>query len=99
MFASQTTTDRNQCIIVTIVAFFFVVPFPVFGQSSPLTVQPSTGRVGVGTTSPNSKIEAKGTDVSISVMNNAGTQNYYFGIKDSDGNKLYLGRGKDLSYP
>ena len=73
------------------------LPSALLAQSSPLTVQPSTGRVGVGTTSPNSKIEAKGTDVGVSVMNNAGTQNYYFGIKDSDRNKLYLGRGRDPS--
>ena len=30
-------------------------------------------------------------------MNNAGTMNYYFGIKDSDSNKLYIGAGKDPS--
>jgi len=64
---------------------------------SPLTVQPSTGRVGIGTTAPQAKIEAKGSDVGISVMNNAGNQNYYFGIKDSDGSKLYIGKGRDPS--
>ena len=30
-------------------------------------------------------------------MNNASTHNYYFGIKDSDGSKLYIGKGKDPS--
>jgi hypothetical protein len=69
----------------------------VYAQTSPLTVQPSTGRIGVGTTSPNSALEVKGTNVGVSVMNNAGSMNYHLGIKDDDSNKLYIGRGKDPS--
>ena len=57
----------------------------------------TAGNVGIGTTAPGAKLEIKGTDVGVSVMNNASTQNYYFGIKDSDSNKLYIGRGKDPS--
>ena len=54
------------------------------------------GNVGIGTTSPLSKLSAQGTDVGISVINAANNQNYYFGIKE-DNKKLYIGRGKDPS--
>lgn len=97
MSASDNNEVRSGFITAVTAALFIAVPSAFLAQSSPLTVQPSTGRVGIGTTAPNSKIEAKGTDVGVSVMNNAGTQNYYFGIKDSDGNKLYVGRGRDPS--
>jgi hypothetical protein len=97
MFRCDNTGIGNFYSIANIVALLMALSSVVFAQSSPLTVQPSTGRVGVGTTTPNSKIEAKGTDVGVSVMNNAGTQNYYIGIKDSDSNKFYLGRGRDPS--
>ena len=97
MSASDNNEVRSGFITALTAALLIAVPAGLLAQSSPLTVQPSTGRVGVGTTSPNAKIEAKGTDVGVSVMNNAGTANYYFGIKDSDGSKLYLGRGRDPS--
>lgn len=44
---------------------------------------------GAGSSSPRSS----GTDAAFEVLNAAATQNYYFGIKDSDSNTLYIGRG------
>lgn len=34
-----------------------------------------------------------GTNAAIEIMNGAGSQNWSFGVKDSDGNALYIGRG------
>jgi hypothetical protein len=97
MFNNNPKRIRRGFIAGAIAALLLALPAGLFAQSSPLTVQPSTGRVGVGTTNPNAKIEVKGADVGISVMNNAGNMNYYFGIKDADNNKLYIGAGKDPS--
>lgn len=38
-------------------------------------------------------IKLQGAQAAYEVMNNAGTQNWYFGVDDSDGNKLKIGRG------
>lgn len=71
-----------------------VAAIATFG-GGPLALQASN--VGIGTTTPTSKLEVQGTQVGISVMNNAGSQNYYFGINDFDSNKLYIGAGRDPS--
>lgn len=57
----------------------------------------TNGNVGIGTANPLSKLQLQGTNAGISVMNAAGNQNWYFGIKDSDANQLYIGQGKDPS--
>jgi hypothetical protein len=40
---------------------FFTLPFNVFSQTPPLTVQPSTGNVGVNQTNPQAKLDVDGT--------------------------------------
>jgi len=51
------------------------------------------GYVGIGTTSPSSKLEVKGTSPSIQVMDSGETQNWYFGINETDNSNLYIGAG------
>jgi hypothetical protein len=42
-----------------IAALLFTFPGGLFAQSSPLTIQPSTGRVGIGTTTPAAKLHVE----------------------------------------
>lgn len=48
-------------IAIAILGMVFFYPRETWAQSSPLTVQPSTGRVGVGTTSPGYTLDVSGT--------------------------------------
>lgn len=52
MFNNVIDRTRSGFIVGSIVALLIVLPGRLFAQSSPLTIQPSTGRVGVGTTNP-----------------------------------------------
>ena len=52
MFANHINRIRSRFMAGAIAALFFALPCALFAQSSPLTVQPSTGRVGVGNTNP-----------------------------------------------
>jgi hypothetical protein len=52
MFNNDTTNDRSGFLVGAITALLLALPGVLFAQGSPLTVQPSTGRVGVGTTAP-----------------------------------------------
>jgi hypothetical protein len=48
MFNNDLNRIRSGFIIGAIGALLLALPSGLFAQSSPLTVQPSTGRVGVG---------------------------------------------------
>jgi len=50
--ASQVLQLRALCVIGGLVAGIVFLPAHLSAQSSPLTIQPSTGRVGIGTTTP-----------------------------------------------
>lgn len=52
---------RSRFIVGAIAALIFALPCGLFAQSSPLTVQPSTGRVGVGNTNPTEALDVTGT--------------------------------------
>lgn len=54
MFANHSNTIRSGFIVAAIAVL-------LFAQSSPLPVQPSTGRVGVGNTSPIYSLDVTGT--------------------------------------
>jgi hypothetical protein len=51
---------RSRFIVAATAALIFALPCGVFAQS-PLTVQPSTGRVGVGNTNPSEALDVSGT--------------------------------------
>jgi len=57
MFASHNNKSRSAFITATIAALLIAFSPNLHVQSSPLTAQPSTGRVGVGTTNPSSALE------------------------------------------
>jgi hypothetical protein len=61
MFNNDLNRIRSGFIVGAIAALMFTVPAGLFAQSSPLTVQPSTGRVGVGTTTPAETLDVTGT--------------------------------------
>jgi hypothetical protein len=52
MLRNDLNNIRSGFIVGAIAALLFAFPSGLFAQSSPLTVQPCTGRVGVGTTNP-----------------------------------------------
>jgi len=52
MFTNHINRIRSGLIVGAIAALIFTLPCGVFAQSSLLTVQPSTGPVGVGNTNP-----------------------------------------------
>jgi hypothetical protein len=61
MFSSHINRNRSGFMIGAIAALvFLLLPCGVFAQS-PLTVQPSTGRVGIGNTNPSEMLEVSGT--------------------------------------
>ena len=61
MFANHINTIRSQFIVGAIAALLFVLPHGLFAKSSPRTIVPSTGRVGVGNTSPAYSLDVTGT--------------------------------------
>ncbi len=105
----MTKTLKNPFVWTSTIAFIFagwLIAGLAFGWTNPGFAPPggagaiaadSTGKVGIGTTAPLSKLHVQGLDVGVSLMNAAADQNWYFGIKDSDANKLYIGRGRDPS--
>jgi hypothetical protein len=60
MFSSHINRNHSGSMIGAITAPLFVLPPGVFAQS-PLPVQPSTGRVGIGNTNPSEALEVSGT--------------------------------------
>jgi hypothetical protein len=60
MFASHNTKARSAFIAATIAALLIAFS-PNLHAQSPLTVQPSTGRVGVGNTNPTETVDVAGT--------------------------------------
>ena len=60
MFASHNIKAHSGFITATIAALLIAISPNVYAQS-PLTVQPSTGRVGVGTTSPGAALDVNGS--------------------------------------
>jgi hypothetical protein len=63
MFNNDLNRIRSGFIAGAIAALIFALPSGLFAQSSPLTVQPSTGRVGVGTTAPTRTLTVQGTAI------------------------------------
>jgi hypothetical protein len=63
MFNNDLNRIRSGFIVGAIAALIFALPSGLFAQSSPLTVQPSTGRVGVGTTAPTRTLTVQGTAI------------------------------------
>ncbi len=60
MFANHNTKARSAFIAATIAALLIGFS-PNLHAQSPLTVQPSTGRVGVGNTNPTETMDVTGT--------------------------------------
>ncbi len=60
MFANHNTKARSAFIAATIAALLAAFASNLHAQS-PLTVQPSTGRVGVGNTNPTETVDVTGT--------------------------------------
>ena len=52
MFTTHINRIRSGFMAGAMAALIFALPYALFAQSSPLTVQPSTGRVGIGNTNP-----------------------------------------------
>jgi hypothetical protein len=62
MFASHNIKARSAFITATTAALLIAFS-PNLHAQSPLTVQPSTGRVGVGTTNLGAALEVSGTGI------------------------------------
>ena len=60
MFTSHKTKARSAFIAATVAALLIAFS-PNLHAQSPLTVQPSTGRVGVGNTNPTETVDVAGT--------------------------------------
>jgi hypothetical protein len=60
MFSNHINRSRSGFIVGAITWLMFLLPCGVFAQS-PLTVQPSTGRVGIGNTNPSEALDVTGT--------------------------------------
>lgn len=60
MSATSNTIIQHRLLSAMILTLLIGLPSGVFGQSSPLTVQPSTGRVGVGNTNPQHPLDVTG---------------------------------------
>jgi hypothetical protein len=60
MFARHNTRARGAFTAATIAALFIAFSPNLYAQS-PLTVQPSTGRLGVGNTNPSETVDVTGT--------------------------------------
>jgi hypothetical protein len=76
MFASHNTKARSAFITTTIAALLIAFS-PNLHAQSPLTVQPSTGRVGVGNTNPAEALDVTGN------IKNSGTLDVTGNIKNS----------------
>ena len=74
MFTNHINRIHNGFIVGAIAVLLFALPCGLFAQSSPLTVQPSTGRVGVNKTDPQYPLDvtwkAKGSDVTFAIWGN-----------------------------
>ncbi len=68
MFASHNTKARSA-FVTAIIAALLIAFSPNLHAQSPLTVQPSTGRVGVGNTNPTETLDVTGN------IKNSGTLN------------------------
>ena len=66
MFANRNTKARSAFIAATIAALLIAFASNLQAQS-PLTVQPSTGRVGVGNTNPAETLGEQGTGSDITI--------------------------------
>ena len=60
MFANYLKRIRGGFVAGAIAALVLLLPCGLFAQS-PLTVQPSTGRVGIGNTNPSEALDVTGT--------------------------------------
>ena len=60
MFTKHNKRSRGGFIVGALAALFFALPCGLFAQS-PLTVQPSTGKVGIGNTNPSETLDVTGT--------------------------------------
>ena len=60
MFKNHINRSHSGFIVGAITWLMFAAPFGVFAQS-PLTVQPSTGRVGIGNTNPSEALDVSAT--------------------------------------
>jgi hypothetical protein len=61
IFTNHINRIHSRFIVGATAALLFALPCALFAQSSPLTVQPSTGRVGVGNTNPAYPVYVAGT--------------------------------------
>ena len=52
---------RPTALVAAIAAAMLTLPLNLYAQSSPLTIQPSTSRVGVNTTNPSTALDVTGT--------------------------------------
>jgi hypothetical protein len=64
MFTNHINRIRSTFIAGVVVALIFSLPSSLFARRV-LTVQPWTGNVGIGATSPTSKLDVRGGEVNI----------------------------------
>jgi hypothetical protein len=61
MFANHINRIRSGFTAGAITALLFAAPNGLFAQNSPVTVVPSTGKVGIGNTNPTETLDVNGT--------------------------------------
>lgn len=70
-FTPQPFGFRAPLLLELVIAWITFLPALLPAQSNPLTIQPSTGRVGVGTTNPAYPLDVSGNP----------TQRFYWEVK------------------